>query len=138
MPPSESAVRKSITITQAFRSCLPGLSDTCLTHTQILRQCPSETNLDRRVKTGLFPVFRYHSPIRPEIMALKASISEHFRGHFIPKSGKKTAIIAYSKIHVPEFAIFCNQFRKIILPVGEARGMLPSENPGLPGQERMP
>jgi hypothetical protein len=90
----------------------------------------------RAPKKGVFPVFMDYNLIRPEIARPKASISEYFRGHFQPKSGKRTTIIAYSKNHVPEFAIFCNQMRKIIPPVGEAKGALPSESPGRYRQER--
>lgn len=88
---------------------------------------PSRTNLDWRAKTRVLSVFHLLQPIRQTIARPKASINAHFRGHFQPKSDKRTAIIAYIKIHVLEFAIFCNQFRKIIPPVGEVKGVLPSE-----------
>jgi hypothetical protein len=81
---------------------------------QNLRRCPSVRNPYFKLKTGVLFVFRYPGMSLPRIACPKASISEHFRGHFQPKSGKRTAIIAYSYNHVPEFAIFCNQIRKII------------------------
>ena len=60
------------------------------------------------IKTGLFPVFRYRNPIQGTIRLPLASISEHFKGGFIPNSGNLTAILTYSRNHVPELTTFCN------------------------------
>ena len=82
-------------------------------------------------KTGVFPFPAIQYTIRQPIVPPKASNSEHFRGHFQPKSGKRTAIIAYSKIHVPEFAVFCNQSGKNDDTSGTPSIGLPSERPDI-------
>jgi len=60
-------------------------------------------NRDPGGKTGVFPVFTYHSPIRPEIVASKGAKSGFFGARYMPIPAKRRAYRGFRKTKGPVF-----------------------------------
>lgn len=82
------------------------------------------------IQKACFYPFGNYSPTRQPIACPLASISDHFRGRFIPNLNNQTPILPYSQNQVPEFAILCNPMRFRSLFFGGGIRESPTEKPG--------